>query len=125
MSLSSLYLDAFSEVAKLKSFSKAAQKLNVTQSALSQRVLNLEKDLGSSLFIRDPSGIRLTELGQRLLRYCHSKSLLEAEFMEALKPDEGKGLSGLIRVGGFSTINRSVILPIMTGVLKEHPLVNI
>lgn len=125
MSLSSLNLDAFSEVAKLKSFSQAAKKLHVTQSALSQRVINLEQEIGSSLFIRDPAGVRLTDLGQKLLRYCQSKSRLEAEFMETLKLDDSQSLSGLIRIAGFSTINRSVVLPLFSQFLKEHPGVNL
>lgn len=125
MSLSSLYLDAFTEVARLKSFSQAAAKLNVTQSALSQRVLNLESDLGSTLFIRDPGGLRLTDLGQRLLRYCHSKAMLEDEFMESFKSSDLGGLKGLIRIGGFSTVNRSVVMPLFSGFLKDNPAVNL
>lgn len=125
MSLSSLYLDAFAEVARQGSFSKAARKLNVTQSALSQRVLNLEQELGSSLFIRDPSGVRLTELGQRLLRYCHSKSLLESELMETLKPQNADGLTGVVRVAGFSTVMRSVVLPLLAGFVKKNAQVSV
>jgi DNA-binding transcriptional LysR family regulator len=125
MSLSSLQLDAFAEVARLKSFSQAAQKLHVTQSALSQRILNLEEELGSSLFIRESSGVRLTDLGQRLQRYCHSRSLLEGEFMESLRTHETAGLTGLVRIGGFSTVNRSVLLPLIGEFLKAHPGVNI
>lgn len=125
MSLSSLYLDAFVEVARLRSFSKAAGKLNVTQSALSQRVLNLEQEIGSSLFIRDPSGLRLTDLGQRLLRYCHSKSMLESEFMESLKSEDAKSLRGIVRVGAFSTVDRSVVLPIFTDLIRSHPGVHL
>lgn len=125
MSLSSLYLDAFAEVARLKSFSKAAQKLNVTQSALSQRILNLEHDLGSSLLIRDPAGLRLTDLGQRLLRYCHSKTMLESEFMATLKDDNLKSLQGIVRIGAYSTVDRSVILPVFTSMIREHPGVHL
>jgi DNA-binding transcriptional LysR family regulator len=125
MSLSSLNLDAFAAVAKHKSFSQAANRLNVTQSALSQRVLNLESDLGSTLFIRDPAGIRLTDLGQKLLRYCQSKTMLEDEFMESLKAHDGKSLSGIVRVGGFSTFNRPILLPTIGEFLKKNPLVNV
>ena len=120
-----MYLDAFAEVARARSFSKAAVKLNVTQSALSQRILNLEHDIGSSLFIRDPAGVRLTELGQRLLRYCHSKSLLESEFLESLRSDDAKTLRGLVRVGAYSTVDRSVVLPVFTELIRQHPGVNL
>lgn len=123
MSLPSLNLDAFAEVARQRSFSQAAARLNLTQSALSQRVLNLEAELGSSLFIRESTGVRLTDLGHRLLRYCHSKTLLETEFLESLKA--GLGLSGIVRVAGFSTINRSVVMPLFAGLLKDNPRVSL
>ncbi len=121
MSLSSLNLDAFAEVARQESFSQAARRLNITQSALSQRVLNLESELGSSLFIRESTGVRLTELGQKLLRYCHSKSLLESEFLENFEP--GQGLSGIVRVAGFSTVNRSIVMPLFAGLMNDNPRV--
>lgn len=125
MSLSSLHLDAFAEAAKQKSFSAAAAKLHITQSALSQRVLNLEAELGSTLFIRESSGLRLTELGQRLLRYHQSKSLLEAEFMEALSAPSKEGLSGIVRVAAYSTVARSLVLPAMAELMAKNPGVNL
>lgn len=125
MSLSSLYLDAFNEVSQCKSFSKAALRLNITQSALSQRVLNLEQEIGSSLFIRDPAGLRLTDLGQRLLRYCHSKSMLESEFMDSLKAEDKGHLHGIVRVGAFSTVDRSVVLPIFNEFIRKYPGVHL
>jgi DNA-binding transcriptional LysR family regulator len=121
MSLSSLYLDAFAEVARQKSFSQAAKKLNITQSALSQRVINLEQEIGSSLFVREPSGVLLTELGQRLLRYCQSKESLEDEFLAHLKAPNEKSLSGLVRIASFSSITRSLILPVLSDLVKDHP----
>jgi DNA-binding transcriptional LysR family regulator len=111
MSLPSSQLDAFVGVAKALSFSGAARQLNITQSALSQRILKLESELGSTLFIREPRGIRLTELGQRLLRYCQMKDSLEAEFLSDLRSADSHSLSGIIRIGGFSTVVRSVLLP--------------
>ena len=125
MSLSSLQLDAFVAVAKVQSFSGAAKALNITQSALSQRILNLESELGSTLFLREPSGIRLTELGQKLLRYCQMKDSLEDQFVGSLRPKKNHELSGLIRFGGFSTVTRSVILPSLNPILKENSDVQI
>lgn len=125
MSLSSLQLDAFVAVARNLSFSGAAKELNITQSALSQRILNLEFELGSTLFIREPSGIRLTELGQGLLRYCQVKDSLEQEFVGGLKSKKSHTLSGLIRFGGFSTVTRSVILPCLNSIILENPDVQI
>jgi len=121
MSLSSNQLDAFSAVARHGSFSVAAQKLNITQSALSQRVLNLEKDLGATLFVREPSGVRLTDLGHRLLRYTQTKDSLESEFLHNIHQTNSKSLTGLVRIAGFSTFNRSVLLPVLSGFVQTHP----
>ena len=122
-SLSSLQLDAFSEVAKAKSFSGAAQKLHITQSALSQRILNLEDELETVLFIRDSSGIKMTAVGEKLLKYCQERGLLEKEFMYDLKGEQEEGLSGVIRIAAFSTFVRSVLLPLLGKFGRHHPRV--
>lgn len=123
MSMSSLALDAFTEVARCQSFSLAAEKLHVTQSALSQRVLNLEQHLGSALFIRIKGDLRLTPLGQRLLRYTQARELLEGEFMADLKTDV-EGLGGNLRLAGFSSVTRSLVLPILGPLLRKNPKIH-
>lgn len=125
MSLSSLHLDAFVAVVKNRSFSAGANELNITQSALSQRILNLESEIGSTLFIRESSGIRLTELGQNLLRYCQMKESLELEFMGQIQNKNGASLSGLVRVAGFSTVVRSVLIPCLSPLFLKNPNVQI
>jgi DNA-binding transcriptional LysR family regulator len=67
--------------------------------------------------LREPSGIRLTELGEKLLRYCESKERLEEEFLSS----GGEKIQGVLRVGAFSTLTQSVLLPILGGLVKEHP----
>lgn len=58
-------LRVFESVARLKSFSKAAEELYVSQSAVSRQIGLLEDYLGIQFFHRDRSGVRLTEAGQR------------------------------------------------------------
>ena len=125
MSLSSLNLDAFYAVCRSTSFVKAAQTLSVTQSALSQRVQHLEQDLGTTLFIRDRKGIRLTEGGQRLLSYCRVRDSLERELTQDFVSGPTNELAGQLRVGGFSSINRSILLPLLHGLLHSHPRVQL
>jgi DNA-binding transcriptional LysR family regulator len=124
-SLSSLYLDAFVAVAQTRNFSKAAEKLHITQSALSQRVLNLEGELESTLFIRDRAGVQMTELGHELLRYCQSKGALESEFLSCLQSKGTTELVGEVRIGGFSSVMRSVILPAISPLLSANPRVRL
>ena len=77
MKLNTDRLNAFYQVALDKSFCKAADTLCITQSALSQRVLKIEQEVGSKLLIRGNDGIGLTEQGK---------------LVEAIgKANEGKG----------------------------------
>lgn len=120
MSLSSLYLDAFFACAQSGHFTKAASDLFITQSALSQRISKLEAELGTSLFVRLSSGIKLTPAGEELLRYCKARETLEQNCLNKIKGTNKSQLSGVIRIGGFSSVMRSVILPSLAPLLKTH-----
>jgi DNA-binding transcriptional LysR family regulator len=124
VSLSSLQLDAFHAVARNLSFSRAAKELHVTQSALSQRVKKLEEELGQLLFVRGVGGLALTETGLRLLRYCQTRAALEAEVVAELAPAKSPSLVGTVRVAGYSSVMRSVILPAIAPVFRDHPKLN-
>ena len=62
----------FSEVAKYQSFSRAAKALYMTQPAVSQAIMNLEKDLNIRLFTRTSKGVTLTTDGELLFEYVNS-----------------------------------------------------
>ncbi len=81
MTFSSSHLEAFFAVSQTLNFTQAASKLHITQSALSQRILNFEKELGLTLFIRDRAGLRLTETANKIVRYCQQKNNLEIEVL--------------------------------------------
>ncbi len=118
MSLSSLALDAFYTCAQIRSFTKAAERLHITQSALSQRIQNLEYDLGLTLFLRQRSQLKLTDEGEMLLRYCQNKEALEQETLANMKSTILEN-NGTLRIGGFSSIMRSVILKNLAPLLKS------
>jgi DNA-binding transcriptional LysR family regulator len=120
MSLSSHNLDAFIETARRGHFTRAAKALHITQSALSQRITKLEEQLETTVFIREKSGITLTPAGEELLRYCISKESLEKESIARIR-DGSESLSGTIRIGGFSSVMRSAVLPALAPILKKHP----
>lgn len=122
MKLPSHQVSAFIELAKCKSFSKAANTLSVTQSALSQRISNLEIDLETTLFIREPSGLILTTAGEMLLRYCQTAQSLEEEVLKSLKSSSTK-FAGAFRIAGFSSIMRSIIIPSLAPFLRDNPAV--
>jgi DNA-binding transcriptional LysR family regulator len=125
MSLSSLQLDAFFETAKTLHFSKAAKNIGLTQSALSQRIAALEENLGAALFVRQSSGIRLTEPGEKLLRYCKIARELEQEIISPLRQGLTSKLTGVLRIAGFSTVLRSKVLPRLSPTLLQNPGIQI
>lgn len=125
MSLSSIYLDAFYACAQLGHFTKASEKLSITQSALSQRIKNLEDELSVTLFIRDRAGIKLTDAGTHLLRYCQRKESLENEAVQTIVQPKKLGLSGIVRIGGYSSIMKSVILPSIASLVEKNQAIKV
>jgi DNA-binding transcriptional LysR family regulator len=78
-------LPTFVAVAELLNLSAAAKKLGITQTGATQRIKALEQSLGITLFTRSRSGMRLTEEGRLLLRYCGEVSNLEGQFLSGMK----------------------------------------
>lgn len=122
MKLASNHLEAFYSVARCLSFSKGAEAVHVTQSAVSQRISALEEHLGTSLLIRDRANLKLTPAGEKLLRYCQYQEQHESELLSELKVTDSKSqvLGGEIRVGGFSSIARSAIVPALAPLLQKN-----
>lgn len=119
MKINSSQLEAFFAVGKNLNFTKAADAIGVTQSALSQRIAKLESDLETTLFIRDRTSVRLTEMGEFVLRYCQTTEIAENELLVKLKGSKTE-LSGTLRIGGFSSVNRSILMPALQNLMKTH-----
>ncbi|WP_405097914.1 LysR family transcriptional regulator [Oceanobacillus sp. FSL H7-0719] len=100
----------FNIVSKNKSFSKAAKELYMTQSAVSQAILRLEKELEVKLFHRTPKGAVLTNEGKVLNEHVNSAlGILDAG---ENKIQAYKGLrKGELRVAVGDTISRYFLLP--------------
>lgn len=119
MSLSSSQLDAFFSVANCLNFTKAAQSLCITQSALSQRIGKLEQKVGH-LFVRNTKSICLTNAGHQLFRYCLKKNALENECLEQISTNSKEGLCGIVRIGGISTALRFFVLDALSQLLIKN-----
>jgi LysR family transcriptional regulator (chromosome initiation inhibitor) len=78
-------LPTFVAVAELLNLSAAARKLGITQTGATQRIKSLEQSLGVTLFTRSRSGMRLTEEGRLLLRYCTEASNLEGQILSGIR----------------------------------------
>src|SRR5437867_13289234 len=62
-------LRAFRAVAETLNFTRAAERLNMTQSAVSHQIKTLESELGEPLFVRHRRGVKITQTGQVALEY--------------------------------------------------------
>src|SRR5258707_11691784 len=82
-------LAAFCEVVDRKSFSQAAERLGVTQPAVSLQVRSLEKRLGTRLLDRSGRRVEPTEAGHRLYRAAQRMLALEGQLFEELAGDDG------------------------------------
>lgn len=100
----------FCEVVKYQSFSKAAASLYMTQPAVSQSVLQLERELDVRLFTRTPRGVTLTNEGQLLHEYVSSAMGLIGAGESKLSEIKNL-LTGELRIGVGDTTSRYFLLP--------------
>ncbi len=85
MSLLSPPLQAFMSVVRSGTVYGAADDLGLTQTGVTQRIRSLESELATTLFIRSRKGMKLTEEGEALLRYCRGVEDLEGEALLQIK----------------------------------------
>ncbi len=118
------FYKTFYLVAKSGSFSAAAKKLFVSQSAVSQSIKNLETIAGSTLFIRGPKHVKLTSVGKMLYSYVEQAYSLfktaEAKMHEMQVLDLGE-----IKIGVGDTILRHLLIPLLQEFIVEYPKIKI
>lgn len=115
--------DAFIIIIETGSFTKAAEKLGYTQSAISQMVHSLEEELSTTLLLRSRKGVTLTPDGEELLPYIRKLHNSHRELME--KQKEMQGLqSGKVRIGTFSSVSCHWLPGLMKDFKERYPSVN-
>jgi len=114
------HLETFCRVASLKSFSKAAEDLLLTQPTVSGHILSLEESLSLRLFDRTKREVRLTKAGEVFLKYASKILSSRKDLLNALS-EFSQGIRGELSLGA-STIPGEYILPGLVGDFKkEHP----
>ena len=118
-------LAAFCAVVERRSFSQAAERLGVTQPAVSLQVRALEKRLGTQLLDRSGRRVEPTEAGMRLYRGAQRLLTLEEQILDEIA-GEGEGeLTGELRLGA-STGPAAIVVPLLLCEFqREHPEVRI
>jgi DNA-binding transcriptional LysR family regulator len=113
-------LAAFAAVAREKSFTRAAAKLRVSPSALSQTIRNLEERLGLRLLTRTTRSVSCTEAGQRLLRTVAPR-LEEIEHEIAALSELRDKPAGTLRITAGEHPAISVLQPALRKLLPDYP----
>jgi DNA-binding transcriptional LysR family regulator len=103
------FVEAFYWVASLKSISRAADKLFLTQSAMSSRIATLEDELGVLLLDRRDKQFKLTVAGARFLVYA--QKLLELQREVKAEMGSGAPVAVSMRIGAIESVLHSWLIP--------------
>lgn len=112
----------FCKVVELGGFTRAAEQLGYSQSAVSQTIRNLEQELGTTLLDRHKDGVRLTADGEQY--YPYLRAVYAAELALEQKHSEMTGLEkAVIRVGTFTSVSSRTLPPLLKRFKDSHPSV--
>lgn len=120
MDLTPDILRTFTAAAQTLSFTRAAEKVNRTQSAVSIQIRKLEASLGKKLFKRMARGVALTREGESLLTYADRMLKLHNEALAALT---APGIKGRIRLGAPEDYAALHLPGILNRVAEKYPFV--
>jgi DNA-binding transcriptional LysR family regulator len=115
-------LATFVAVAEEASFTRAADRLHIVQSAVSSGIRKLEREVGAPLFARTTHSVRLTDAGRALLPEARATLAAAAAAREAVDQVRG-GLRGTVRLGILqAAVMRPVEVPrVLAEFRAEHP----
>lgn len=112
------------EIASRSSVSQAAQKLYLSQSALSQQLRRLEEELGYALFSRTANGLQLTPEGQHFCEQAEPVADRWAEFCKAIQKKE-KSQQIRLRLGVGSRVYSNNLFPKIAAYFQSKPEIEV
>lgn len=113
------FVEAFIWVVRLGGVTRAAERLNLTQSAISSRIAALEEELGTSLIDRRAKGFRLTWAGERFLSFAERFLDLKRRMQLELGASEQEPF--VLRIGAIETVLHSWLLDLVNRLKAENP----
>jgi DNA-binding transcriptional LysR family regulator len=114
----------FHEVAKFKSFSRAAENLFVSQPAVSKHIRQLEQKLGMGLIRRGRGGFDLTEAGEMLFKHTH-KICNNLQEIESVLDNLRKDHHGLLKIGTTESYSKCLMPKLLSGFQTYNPSIRI
>ena len=113
------FIEAFLQIARLKSFRAAAEHLHLTQAAISNRIASLEEEIGARLFERETRELKLTAVGSRLVDYGERMLDLEQEIRHLGRP--GHEVLGLVRIGAVDSVVHTWLIAFLKRLQSTYP----
>ena len=117
-------LGYFAAVVENGSFTRAAERLGIGKTVVSQHVARLERELGVSLLLRTTRRVQPTEAGRQLYARCKT-ILTEADTALAELSEVNAEPRGLLRITAPSDFGAFVVAPLATAFCDVHPKVSI
>ena len=117
-------LHALSVIAQLGSFTKAAQRLGLSKAAVSQRIADLERQLGQNLVARTTRSVRLSEAGQRLVAETAGPLAQITAALSASRDAVGQA-RGRLRLSAPVALGRQHLAPLLNRFCQAYPEIQI
>src|SRR3984893_148437 len=117
-------LRTFRVVAETLNFTRAAERLNLTQSAVSHQIKALEKELGEPLFIRTKRGVKVSQVGKVALEHAE-RILDEAEAMREHVSGREHTPIGRVRAAAATQAFVHLFAPLFESFMRKHPRIEL
>jgi DNA-binding transcriptional LysR family regulator len=118
------HLKTFAAVASTLNFTRAAERVHLAQSSVTEQIQALEADLGVALFDRSDRKLRLTMAGHRLLDYA-DRLLLLADEARTATIRAGGIAGGVLTIGGLETLAAFRLPRLLAQFHRDHPAVEL
>jgi len=112
------FVESFVWLARLQNVTRTAEKLCLTQSAISSRIAALEEALGTQLIDRRERGFRLTHAGQRFLIFAEQFLTLQQQMHQEFDSAQQQLLT--VRIGGIETVLHTWLIPLVEQLQQSH-----
>lgn len=118
------YMEEFIALVELRNFTKAAEKVFISQSTFSKHIAEIEKELGSQLVIRTKHSVQPTELGLKVYQSFKDITSRYSNLLHEIELDK-QGLTGILRVGVLYYSLNTLLYPLFEQFREEYPGVDL
>jgi DNA-binding transcriptional LysR family regulator len=117
-------LEIFITVVETGHFTRAAEQLYMTQSAVRHAVASLERELGVVLLQRGRTGVTMTSVGEQVL--LHARSIVDHVECIRQETEQARGIkTGKLRIGSFPSVSRGIFPPLLGSFRRTYPSIEV